>query len=86
MRVISFFIIIKSYVKVNFKERIVIITIIQISYQLAFVEKIGVAVNFLLPLIQGFPRAVIKFPMVPRSPEFQDWVPLFHYAMPITTN
>ena len=39
LRVISFFIIIKSYVRVNFKERIVIIIIIQIPYQLAFVRK-----------------------------------------------
>ena len=36
-------------------------------------------------MIQGFPRAVIKFPMVPRSPESQDWVTLFHYAMSMTT-
>ena len=42
LRVISFFIIIKSYVKVSFKVRIVITIIIQISYQLAFVRKIKV--------------------------------------------
>ena len=42
LRVISFFIIIKSYVKGSFKVRIVITIIIQISYQLAFVRKIKV--------------------------------------------
>ena len=45
LKVISFFIIIKSYVKVNYKERIVIIVIIQISYQFenfAFIRKLKV--------------------------------------------